>query len=131
MASPRTFTARTIPGSHRGRTLGVPTVNLAPEDVPMDLQQGIYACRAGENEGSPPLPAVMHYGPRPVFKDSLSCEVHFLDRTVETAPLRLTVTVVSRMRDVADFPHPQALKDQMLADIRAARILLGVSSAHP
>jgi len=131
MASPRTFNARTIPGSNRGRTLGVPTVNLAPEDVPMDLQQGIYACRAGENEGSPPLPAVMHYGPRPVFKDSLSCEVHFLDRTVETAPLRLTVTVVSRMRDVADFPHPQALKDQMLADIRAARILLGVSSAHP
>lgn len=68
----------------------------------------------------------MHYGPRPVFDDTISCEVHVIDKIVPVPPGTLHVTVRDRMRDVTDFSHQEALLEQIQSDISAARAILGV-----
>ncbi len=113
-----TFTARVISGAGRGKRLGTPTMNMNLADVPHDLAEGIYVCRTdGES-------AVMHYGPRPVFRDTTSCEVHLLDRVLERAPDTIIVEVIHKLRDVRDFPSPEALMAQIADDIAQARGIL-------
>lgn len=111
------FTANVIKGSDRGRHLGTPTINLSLEKIPPELEYGIYACRC-------PLSAVLHYGPRPVFKDIPSCEVHILDESPEKTPTTLTVEIIHKMREVQDFPSVEDLKKQIQKDIDAARAIL-------
>ena len=116
------FTASVISGAKRGKRLGTPTLNLERTEVPGDLPEGIYACFAmidGHFE-----PAVMHHGPRPVFADTPSTEVHLLDRTVHLAPDTLTVLPIHRLRDVENFPSIQALQRQIAEDIAASRAIL-------
>ncbi len=122
------FSAQVVKGSHRGRSIGTPTINLQYNDVPQELLNGVYACFAQLEDEGESIPAVMHYGPRPVFKDSPSCEVHLIDRTIAHSPMRLTVAVIQFLRDIADFPSREALLQQMEADIHVAREILGVSS---
>ena len=111
-----------MPGSGRGKRLGIPTINLSVGSVPEEFLEGIYACRARlEDEWEP---AVMHFGPRPVFKDTPSCEVHLLDRAVSQVPDEMTVEIVAFLRDVRDFPSVEALQEQIAEDIRQARAIL-------
>jgi len=120
-----TFSARTVRGAGRGkRDLQCPTINLDLRDVPTQLSEGIYACIAIVNNDGEPKQAVMHYGPRPVFQDSASCEVHLLDATPREKPGTLTIRVVARIRDIEDFPSPQALREKIEEDIARARVLL-------
>ena len=110
-----TFTARVIPGAGRGGRLGVPTLNLNLDDVPKDLPHGIYACRVGALLGA------LHYGPRPVFDDSVSCEVHLIDTVVAIPPTEVKVEIVQRLRDIKNFDSEEDLIWQMNEDIRSAR----------
>ncbi len=126
---PLRFRARVVTGAGRGRKHGRPTLNLDLADVPSTLAEGIYACAAhidGRTER-----AVMHFGPRPVFRDSASCEVHLIDTPVKEAPPHMDVTVVSYLREVRDFPSAAAMYVQIASDVEAARAILDawVSSA--
>jgi len=112
------FTAATVTGAGRGKGLGTPTINLNLDQVPAALEEGIYACIANGQ------PAVMHYGPRPVFRDSTTCEVHFLDAAPAKDLASLTVTVVEKIRDVQNFASVNALKEQIEEDISRARVLI-------
>lgn len=69
----------------------------------------------------------MHYGPRPVFNDDVSWEVHVLDRTIETPPETVTVTILERLREVRDFPSKEELMAQIGTDIEQVRAILGRS----
>jgi|SRR3989338_7220939 len=120
------FTAQTISGLGRGKSEMVPTVNLKLNDVPSELEEGIYACRAGT--GTQMLPAAMHYGPRPAINAGRSCEVHVIDHEMTQTPLSLTVEIIARLRDVEDFPTIAALKAQIEADIAVARNILKARS---
>ncbi|MFA6039086.1 MAG: riboflavin kinase [Candidatus Peribacteraceae bacterium] len=126
-----TFSASVIPGARRGRTIGTPTFNLKLEAIPPGLHHGIYACFAQLDDDVDPLPAVMHYGPRPVFNDTESCEVHIIDRMVDRKPVRLTVAIVDFIREIEDFPIPQVLQAQIASDIEVARAILGILPARP
>src|SRR3989338_1141883 len=116
------FTARTMQGAGRGKRLGTPTINLVLDDVPKDLQEGIYACRTNITDMT--HDAVMHFGPRPVFHDTTSCEVHVLDQAFAALPESITVDIIAFLRPVADFLSPEALQTQIAEDIRKARALL-------
>lgn len=96
-------------------------MNLSLEDVPWTLDEGVYVCRA--NTGGDWGDAVMHYGPRLVFNESVSCEVHMLDVKLE-APEKLTVEVIKKLREVHNFPSPEVLKAQIAEDISEARDIL-------
>ena len=124
---PLSFTARIIRGAGRGKRLGVPTINLDLGPIPDELPEGIYAVRVRFGEEEQFLEAVMHFGPRPVFQDSRSCEVHLLtgkSQIPNPKSQTLTVEVVKRLRDVRNFEDAGALKEQMAKDIAEAIFLL-------
>lgn len=119
------FSAPAVHGYGKGRLLGVPTINLAMDDAPAQLREGVYACRASL-DGGPYLSATMHIGPRPVFAAEASCEVHILDRDDIEHPASVAVQVVERLRDIADFPSEKELVEQILRDNEQARGILGI-----
>ena len=119
---PIRFSARTEHGAGRGRKLRVPTINVTIEDAPPSLMHGIYACRI-VLDGQSRMGA-MHYGPRPVFKDSESLEIHVLDADVTNVPETVAVEVVARIRDVRHFIDADALTSAIADDISAVRAIL-------
>lgn len=128
MKNSLSFTARVVPGSHRGKSLSVPTLNLDRARVPKELKEGIYACFA-EFSGKK-YPGAMHIGPRPVFQDSHSCEVHIIDEAIAKAPKEVTVTVIAKLRDIENFKTPEALTEAMQQDIADARGILAWHEAN-
>lgn len=119
-----TFTAAIVTGSGRGKTLGTPTINLDPSLLPTIGQEGIYACRA--TLAGTTYPAVMHAGPRPVFGDTPSIELHLLVPPPDTLPATVTVELISRIREIRDFPSIAALQAEIGRDVASARATLGL-----
>ncbi len=114
--------AKVVSGSARGRRIGTPTINIDPAQAPKELRHGIYACRisiAGKR-----YMGAMHYGLRPVFKDTETLEVHVLDATIERAPETVNIEIVGKIRNVKDFPGPEQLKEAIGQDIEAVRAML-------
>ena len=116
------FRARVISGAGRGKTLGIPTLNLDLRDVPEHLDDGVFACRAVVNNQT--FSATMHHGPRPTFGDTRSCEVHLIDETLLFPPNAVEVEVIAYLRGISTFPSAAALSNQMKKDIRQARKIL-------
>ncbi len=123
-----TFGAKVIAGSNRGKSLSVPTLNLDRSQVPEDLAEGIYACFV-ECSGKQ-FPAAMHLGPRPVFGDTPSCEVHIIDRHIARPPKEVHVQVIANIRDIENFKTPEALILAMQADIVEARGILALYETY-
>ena len=114
--------AKVVSGAGRGRKLGIPTINVDPSCAPEELSQGIYACFAVV--GDKKYMGAMHYGPRPVFHDSFSLEVHIIDAVLETVPETIDLSIVSYIRDVQDFPTTEALLARIEKDIHETRAIL-------
>lgn len=115
------FTARVVKGAGRGRTIGSPTLNLTLKQIPRSLQNGIYACRVRWNRHT--FPAALHYGPRPVFKDSITCEVHVIDHPLRRSPSHIEVTIIKRLRSIRNFKTVALLQKQIARDVKNARDL--------
>jgi len=117
-------TGAVVPGDGRGRTIGIPTANVAVDAGRALPADGVYACWAvGEQQRTA---AVVNVGWRPTFDGtSRTVEAHLL---VDDAPdlygVRLTLEFVARIRGEQRFDGPEALVAQIHADIRTARELL-------
>jgi len=122
------FSARVISGSGRGKTIGTPTINVDLSNVPASMKEGIYACWAKLPGGW--MRGALHYGPRPVFKDTVSCEVYLLDIALEEAPTSIEIAPVAYLREVMDFPTPEGLMAQIEDDVTRARAMLD-KHGHP
>jgi riboflavin kinase/FMN adenylyltransferase len=116
------FEAHTITGAGRGRKIGIPTLNLDLSDIPATFQEGIYACYVHIN--SQVYTGALHYGPRPVFKDSIACEVHLLDTELTSFPTNVQIQIVQKIREVQDFPSQEALIAQIEQDIGQIQTIL-------
>ncbi len=125
MHLPVRFQARTVRGAGRGKDLDAPTMNLAMEHVPAELEFGVYAGRVF-HEGEI-LPAAIHLGPAPVFGVGPTCEVHVIDTSIPTPPETLDVEFAAYLRPVMDFPSVDALKAQIANDIERARAIMAAS----
>ena len=111
-----------VSGRGRGRELGFPTANLAPEGDVL-VPHGVYAVDAVlTSPGEGLFRAVLHYGPRPTFDDSASLEVHMMGFSGEASHLR--VRFLSWLREVRAFPGPRSLKMQLERDVAQARDLV-------
>lgn len=122
---PIRFTAPVITGSGRGKSLGFPTINVDPNAVPESMKPGMFACRAAFDGET--YDAVLHYGVRPTFNDSLSCEVHIFDQDIAVAPKKMTIEVVEKLRDIQAFASAQELQKQIQRDIERSR---GILATH-
>lgn len=117
------FVAACVRGSGRGASVGFPTVNLRTDALPVELIDGVYACKVTLDD-SPTLNAIMHKGPRPSFGDTPSCEVHVLDAEISNEPVSCDVRVIGRIRSVQTFASADDLAKQIVRDIATARAML-------
>jgi riboflavin kinase/FMN adenylyltransferase len=125
---PYTVRGRVVEGDRRGRTIGFPTANLAPENEVLP-SPGVYAGRVrvlGE-EGAAWHPAVINVGRRPTFKsdDPVVAEAHLLDFDGELYGRRIDLAFAHRLRDERRFPDVDALREQIARDAEEARTCLG------
>jgi riboflavin kinase/FMN adenylyltransferase len=116
-----------LSGSVRGRGVGTklttPTINLAPyhELLPPD---GVYVARVRIGD-SPALDAVANAGRRPTFDGAgYAIEAHLLGgpppvELTEETPVELCFLM--RLREERRFPSPEALREQILRDVKRAK----------
>lgn len=120
-----------IQGAGRGRRIGVPTANVAPES---DLLPGIgvYAVRVRLPDGST-CAGACNVGLNPTFHpdsssgptaNAISVEVHLIDRSLDLYGARLGVEFVARLRAERRFASVDALVSQIRSDVDQARELL-------
>lgn len=117
-------------GDARGRTIGFPTANIAPDPARHALPAtGVYAVRAGlrTTGGTVWHPAVANLGRRPTFDgERLLLEVHLFDTQLDLYGRRLDVAFLERLRGETRFAGIDALKAQIARDCAAARRLHGL-----
>jgi riboflavin kinase/FMN adenylyltransferase len=120
-----------VKGDERGKALGFPTANLAcPADmaVPAD---GVYAgwlLVDGER-----LPAAISVGTNPTFEGvDRRVEAYAIDRDdLDLYGREVSVEFVARLRGMERFDSVASLREQMAADVAAARDLLRAAAATP
>ena len=121
-----------IEGDRRGRTLGFPTANLAPETEILPAP-GVYFGHLrclGENAESAGrfLPVVTNVGFRPTFRNDqiLVAEAHVIDFSGDLYGMEVDLTFEGRLREEVRFESVDALREQIAKDIELARLLLGL-----
>jgi riboflavin kinase/FMN adenylyltransferase len=111
-----------IHGDHRGRTIGFPTANLCTENELLP-PNGVYATMA--TVGAVVLPAVTNIGTRPTVDQSgkTHIETHVFNLDKDLYGTSLRIGFVQRLRDERAFESVDALREQIDADCRRARVL--------
>jgi riboflavin kinase/FMN adenylyltransferase len=119
------ITGKVIHGEERGRTLGIPTANLAGVEQLLP-PRGVYAVRARVAGNLTKYRAVMNLGQRPTFTSNGtdSLEVHLLDFNADLYGQKLWVSDLHWLRDEQPFPNASALKAQIAQDVARARAIL-------
>lgn len=123
-----------IQGDQRGRTIGIPTANIATEQMLPAL--GVYAGLATLPDGRR-FPAAISVSTRPTFDGSGSrCEVHVLDIASAQGAANLPglpeygwpiqISLISWLRDDLKLPGLEAIKGQIARDIARVRQLVAV-----
>ena len=114
-----------IHGDGRGRTINVPTANIAYSSEKMIPAQGIYACWAYLN-GQKHLAAI-NIGTNPTFtpdKETPNVEAHLLDFRREIYEQDVRLEFVARLRDELRFESVETLLEQIWKDIEDTRRIL-------
>lgn len=122
-----------VRGAARGRTLGFPTANLAPE-TELAPRLGIYAARARVWEdqavgpaAGPALLAAVSIGRNPTFETDgapVTVEAHLLDFAGDLYGRRLRLELVDWLREEQRFASVDALVTQIAADVARVRALM-------
>ena len=116
-------------GAGRGRTIGIPTANLDPENELMPAN-GVYAGYARLLDASTPAaagarrwPAVTNIGHAPTFERDreVKVEAHLLGFSADIVGQELELTLEERLRPEQRFTSKEALIRQIHHDIERAR----------
>jgi riboflavin kinase / FMN adenylyltransferase len=106
-------------GAGRGRTLLLPTLNLAPEQELLP-KLGVYATESVL--GGRLYSSVTNVGTRPTFNGAgVTVESHLFEFSENIAGGPMEVRFHARIRDEQKFSGPDALRAQIARDIEAAR----------
>ena len=135
LGRPYRFSGRVVRGAGRGRTIGVPTINLegplADKALPPD---GVYAARVEWGGGS--AGAMLNQGPRPTVGDHRRfVEAHLFGLDEDLYGRMVRIEWVERLRDVQRFASLDALRAQLAQDREHALQVLSrfpeTSTARP
>lgn len=111
------FSGTVVHGAKRGRELGYPTANIAPEPGLALPAMGVYATMARLPGSAVPVPAMTSIGVRPVFDNGeLLLEAHLLDWDGDLYDHVLSVDFVRWLRPELPFPSVDALVARMRLD---------------
>jgi len=127
LGRPYEITGKVVMGDQRGRTLGFPTANLAP-DSELLPHLGVYATQIRRLDSSDPerlYPAVTNVGTRPTFnKGQVLAESHLFDFDEDLYGERIDVVLRRRIRQERHFSGPDELAGQIRQDAEEARQIL-------
>ena len=121
---------KVVRGAGRGRTIGIPTINLEPPNSSKLLPpDGVYAVTVSIGNQTPAsenrFGGMMNQGPRPTFgEQARTLEIHLLEFDGELYGEMVNVEWVRRLRDVQAFASRDALVAQLERDRQAARATL-------
>ncbi len=120
LGSPFMLEGEVVHGDERGRTLGMPTANLIPDDSLVAPGHGVYA---GWAHG---YPAAINVGVRPTFETGrgLLVEAYLIGFDGDLYGETLRIAFAERMRGERRFDSVDALVEQMNADVKHAEALL-------
>jgi riboflavin kinase/FMN adenylyltransferase len=114
---------KVVPGSARGRSIGIPTINLSIPKEKLLPPDGVYAVRVHAAPGS--FGGMMNLGGRPTFGEAERVpEVHMFGASGDWYGAEVAVEFVSRIRDTVRFSGVEALVQQLGRDAEAARFAL-------
>ena len=117
-----------VRGAGRGRTIGVPTANVAATNELLPCV-GVYAVRVQLPSGEV-VDGACNVGLNPTFRPdaaegaesrAVSVEVHLPGRSLDLYGAHLTLSFVARLRAERRFPSVDALVAQIHADIAEAQ----------
>lgn len=116
-----------VRGDGRGRTIDVPTANVAAPENLVRPGGGVYAARA--RHGDDVWDAVVNVGTRPTFDGTATTvEAHLLDTArgpeaggPDLYGRTLSLALLTRLRDERRFDGPDELVAQIHADVEQAR----------
>jgi riboflavin kinase/FMN adenylyltransferase len=117
-----------VHGAKRGRAIGIPTANIAPESD-LIVAPGIYAVTMSV-EGGPERHGVASLGTNPTFvaQGGLVLEVHLLDFDGDLYNRHVRTTFVARLRDEVAYTGVEPLLAQIRQDIAEARAIFAAAS---
>lgn len=109
-----------VRGDGRGKTIGVPTANIAYAPEVVVPKVGVYAGRV--TVGGSPYPAVTNIGIRPTFDgDEVTVEAHLIDWEGDLYDCVIDVEITRRLRNEQKFASVDELVAQIHRDIAEAR----------
>ena len=119
---PYALDGEVVSGRGVGSKQTVPTLNLATraEVIPAN---GVYITRTRDTENGREWNSVTNIGYRPTFgaSDELTIETFLLEALQGETPARIAVEFLRRIREERKFDAPEALKAQILRDVRFAQ----------
>lgn len=122
LGRPYAVSGSVISGQKLGRTLGVPTANIALEPTNR-LAHGIYAVRARVDGRW--YDGVASFGVRPTIDNGAPLlETYLFDFDADIYGRELTVEFIARIREERKFNSLDALKAEMARDMARAREIL-------
>jgi riboflavin kinase / FMN adenylyltransferase len=112
-----------VKGSARGRSIGIPTINLEIPREKLLPPDGVYAVRVRGQLGD--FGGMMNLGGRPTFGESERIpEVHMFGASGDWYGAEVSVEFVARIRDTVRFSGVEALVQQLNRDAESARVAL-------
>jgi riboflavin kinase/FMN adenylyltransferase len=125
LGRPFEIEGRVVRGMQRGRTLGVPTANLAP-DGELVPRPGVYAGRARRLDGDAPwFAAAISIGNNPTFADQgdpqLLIEAHLLDFQDDLYDAGLRLAFLAHLREQRRYTAVDELVAEIQRDIARVR----------
>lgn len=130
LGRPHRMRGEVVHGAARGRELGFPTANLAPDASGFIPADGVYAGWLVDEEGTR-WPTAISVGSNPTFDGvSRQVEAHVIDRPEETVEdfnlygSTVVVEFVERLRGMVAYRGVDALVAQMREDVSRSREIL-------
>jgi riboflavin kinase/FMN adenylyltransferase len=133
LGGPFLFEGVVVEGDRRGRTLGMPTANIVPDDAFVCPGHGVYAAWAhpmpspshSADQSVSGHAAAVNVGVRPTFETGrgLLVEAHLIDFDGDLYGQTLRIAFVERMRGEKRFESVDALVEQMNRDVEEARTI--------
>jgi riboflavin kinase/FMN adenylyltransferase len=122
LVRPYALDGEVVSGRGVGSRQTVPTLNLATsaELIPA---RGVYVTRTHNLDGAGAWNSITNIGYRPTFgaSEELSIETFLLEPISGETQRRIRVEFLWRVRDERKFETPEALKGQILRDVRVAQ----------
>jgi riboflavin kinase / FMN adenylyltransferase len=132
LGRPHRVTGVVVHGDHRGRELGYPTANLAPDAFGAIPADGVYAGWLNRLDGSAGerLPAAISVGTNPTFDGvGRRVEAYVLDRDdLDLYGDLVALEFTHRLRPTLRFSGVDDLVRQMADDVARCRVLLDVTA---